>query len=44
MFFANVIRMIKVRSMLWEEHEARIGENMNAYRVLMGKPEGKRPL
>jgi hypothetical protein len=40
----NVIRMITVRRMLWAVHEARIGEKMNAYRVLVGKPERKRPL
>jgi hypothetical protein len=27
----------------WAEHVARMGEKMNAYRLLMGKPEGKRP-
>ena len=28
----------------WEEHVERIGERRVAYRILMGKPEGKRPL
>jgi hypothetical protein len=28
----------------WAEHVARIGENRIAYRILVGKPEGKRPL
>jgi hypothetical protein len=32
------------RRMRWEWHVARMGENMNAYRILVGKPEGKRPL
>jgi hypothetical protein len=30
--------------MRWAENVARMGENMNAYRILVGKPEGKRPL
>jgi hypothetical protein len=30
--------------MRWAGHVARIGEKMNAYRLLVGKPEGKRPL
>ena len=30
--------------MRWEEHVARMGERRGAYRVLVGKPEGKRPL
>jgi hypothetical protein len=30
--------------MRWAGHVARIGENRNAYRLLVGKPEGKRPL
>jgi hypothetical protein len=31
------------RKMRWAGHVARMGENMNAYRLLVGKPEGKRP-
>jgi hypothetical protein len=30
--------------MRWTGHVARIGETRNAYRILIGKPEGKRPL
>ena len=30
--------------MRWEAHVARIGEGTGVYRVLVGKPEGKRPL
>jgi hypothetical protein len=30
--------------MRWAGHVARIGEKRNAYRILVGKPEGKRPL
>jgi hypothetical protein len=29
---------------IWAGHRARMGEKRNAYRILMGKPEGKRPL
>jgi len=36
--------MIKSRRMRWAEHVARIGEGRGMYRVLVGKPEGKRPL
>jgi hypothetical protein len=39
----NIIRMIKSR-MRWAGHVARMGETRNAYRILVGKPEGKRPL
>jgi hypothetical protein len=40
----NIIRQIKSRRKRWAEHVARMGEERNVYRVLMGKPEGKRPL
>jgi hypothetical protein len=40
----NIIRQIKSRKMRWAGHVARMGEERNLYRVLMGKPEGKRPL
>jgi hypothetical protein len=36
--------MIKSRRMRWAGHVARLGEKMNAYRILVGKQEGKRPL
>jgi hypothetical protein len=39
----NIIRMIKSRKMRWAWHVARM-EKRNAYRILVGKPEGKRPL
>jgi hypothetical protein len=35
--------MIKSRRMRWAGHVARIGERRGVYRVLVGKPEGKRP-
>jgi hypothetical protein len=40
----SIIRMIKSRRMRWAEHVARMGEKRNAYRILVGYPEGKRPL
>jgi hypothetical protein len=36
--------MMKSRRMRWAGHVARMGEKSNAYRILVGKPEGKRPL
>jgi hypothetical protein len=38
------IRVIKSRRMCWAGHLARMGEGIGVYRVLVGKPEGKRPL
>jgi hypothetical protein len=35
--------MIKSRRMRWAGHVARMGKKRNAYRILVGKPEGKRP-
>jgi hypothetical protein len=40
----DIIRQIKSRRMRWAGHVARMGEGRNVYRVLLGKPEGKRPL
>jgi hypothetical protein len=40
----NRIRMMKSRKMKWAGHVARMGEKSNAYRILVGKPEGKKPL
>jgi hypothetical protein len=40
----DIIRMIKSRRMSWARHVARMGEGRNVYRVLVGEPEGKRPL
>jgi hypothetical protein len=37
-------RMIKSRRMIWAGHVTRMGETRNAYRILVGKPEGKKPL
>jgi hypothetical protein len=40
----SIIRIIKSRIMRWAEHAARMGGNRNSYRILVGMPEGKRPL
>jgi hypothetical protein len=40
----GIIRIIKSRRMRWAGHVARMGEKRNVYRLLVGKPEGKRPL
>ena len=40
----NIVRVIKSRKMRWAGHVARLGKERGAYRVLVGKPEGKRPL
>ncbi|KAJ4430430.1 hypothetical protein ANN_22646 [Periplaneta americana] len=40
----DIIRKIKSRRLRWAGHVARMGESSNAYRVLVGRPEGKRPL
>jgi hypothetical protein len=38
------MRVVKSRRMRWAGHVARMGENRGVYRVLVGKPEGKRLL
>jgi hypothetical protein len=40
----NIIRVIKARRMRWARHVARMGEGRGAYRILVGRPEGRRPL
>jgi hypothetical protein len=40
----SIIRIIKSRRMRLAGHVARMGEKRNAYRLLVGKPVGKRPL
>ena len=40
----NIVRVIKSRRMRWAGHVARMGEERGAYRILLGKPKGKRPL
>jgi len=43
-FSPNIVRVIKSRRMRWEGHVARMGEGRGVYRVLVGKPERRRPL
>jgi hypothetical protein len=40
----SIIIIIKSRRMRWAGHVARMGEKRNGYRLLVGKPAGKRPL
>jgi hypothetical protein len=40
----NVIWVIKSRRIRWAGHVARMGEKRDAYRILVGRPEGRRPL
>jgi hypothetical protein len=43
-FSPNIVRVIKSRLMKWARHVARMGEGRDVYGVLVGWPEGKRPL
>jgi hypothetical protein len=40
----TIVQVIKSRRMRWAGHVAQMGEGRGVYRVLVGKPEGKRPL
>ena len=40
----NIVRVVKSRRMRWMGHVGRMGEGRVVRRVLVGKPEGKRPL
>jgi hypothetical protein len=40
----SIVRVIKLRRMRWAGHVARMGEERSVYRVLVGNPEGKRPM
>ena len=40
----NIVQVVKSRRMRWTGHVARMGEDRGVHRVLVGKPEGKRPL
>ena len=42
-FLPNIVRVVKSRRMRWAELVARMGEGRGVHRVLVGKPEGKRP-
>jgi hypothetical protein len=41
---SNIVRVVKSRRIKWAGHVARMGEERGVHRVLVGKPEGKRPL
>jgi hypothetical protein len=43
-FREDIVQVVKLRRMRWAGHVARMGEDRGVHRVLMGKPEGKRPL
>ena len=40
----KIMRNVKSRRLRWAGHVARVEQSRNAYRVLVGKPEGNRPL
>jgi hypothetical protein len=40
----SIVRVIKTRRMGWAGHAARMGEVRGAYNILVGRPEGRRPL
>jgi hypothetical protein len=44
LYSPTIVRVIKSRNMRWMGHVARVGEGRDMYRVLVGKPEGRRPL
>jgi len=43
-YLPNIVRVVKSRRMRWAGHVARMGEDRGVHSVLVGKPEGKRPL
>jgi hypothetical protein len=40
----NIVRVLKSRRLRWTGHVARMGEERGVHKLLVGKPEGKRPL
>jgi hypothetical protein len=44
LYSSQNIRVTKSRRMRWAGHAARMGEKRGAYRILMGRPEGRQPL
>ena len=42
--FTNIVRVIKSRRLRWAGHVARMEEGRSAFKILTGKPTGKRPL
>jgi hypothetical protein len=43
-FSPSIIRTMKSRRMRWARNVARLGDNRNAYRILVGNSEGNKPL
>ena len=43
-FLPNIVRVVKSRGMRWAGHVGRMGEGRDVHRVLVGKPNEKRPL
>ena len=41
---SNIVRVIKSRRLRWAGHVARMEEASSAFKILTGKPTGKRPL
>ena len=39
----NIFQVIKLKRIRWEGHVAHMGQKRNIWRVLVGKPDGKRP-
>ena len=44
MLIANIVRLIKSRRLRWAGHVVRMEEGRSAFKILTGKPTGKRPL
>jgi hypothetical protein len=44
LYSSNIIRVIKSRRMRLARHVARMGERTGEYKILVGRPEGRRPL
>jgi hypothetical protein len=44
MLWPNIVRVVKSRRMRWAGHVARMGKGRGVYRVLVGRPEVKRPM
>ena len=40
----DIIKIIKLKRLRWADHVARMGEERGAYRIVVGKPDGKRPV
>ena len=40
----NIVRVVKSRRMRWAGHVARMGDDRGVHKMLVGKPEGQRPL